>query len=175
VNPPELLVEVLPGAADVALDGLALGRGSRTVAAPPVGVHVVSVSAAGYAPERRELPPGDLGGVRVAVVLRPEGFGSGRALDYDEAEGLSFAAAFLVRSGDAHDAAEYAERAIAVDPGAALAHRARGDALDRMGDRRNAVGEWSEYLRLRPGAPDAAAVSERIARVRGDVLVPAER
>ncbi len=171
VQPPELLVEVLPRGARVSLDGRPIGEGSRSLRAPAAGEHVLGVEAEGYEPVERALPEGDLGGVRVAAALRPAGFGSARALDYDEPEGLALAAAFLLRSSSPRDAAEYAERAIALDAARALPHRVLGDALAGKGDLRRAIPEWAEYLRLSPGAPDAEAVARRIEQARGDVTV----
>jgi tetratricopeptide (TPR) repeat protein len=170
-TPEDMLVEVLPRGARVSLDGAPLGRGSRATAAPPAGEHVLSVEADGYEPGERALPDGDLAGIRVAVALRPSGFASARALDYDDADGLAAAAAFLEREGADRDAAEYAARAAALEPGLAVAHRVLGDALFRLGDGSRAVAAWSQYLRLSPDAPDAADVAERIDEARVDVTV----
>lgn len=163
---PEVLVEVLPRSADVTLDGRPLGRGGGAVPAPEPGRHVLAVAADGYEPVERTLVEEDLAGVRVAEALRPLGFAAPRALDYDDAEGLALAAAFLARRGAARDASDYAERALVLDPGVALAHRALGDAAAREGDRRRAVAAWTEYLRLAPGAPDAAEVAARVDEAR---------
>jgi tetratricopeptide (TPR) repeat protein len=164
-------VEVLPRDARLVLDGRAAGPGNRPLPAPPPGPHVLRVEREGYEPAERELPDGDLGGVRVAEALRPAGFASARALDYDDAEVLALAAAFLARQGDARDASDYAERALALDRGLALAHRALGDARLRLGDRRRAADAWTEYLRLAPGAPDVREVSSLVDEARGDVTV----
>lgn len=172
LGPPEVLVEVLPRSAEVALDGRPLGAGGRAVAAPAEGEHVVAFAAPGFEPEARALPERSAG-TRVAAALRPEGFGSARVLDYDEPEGLGLAAAFLARAGRPADAAAYAERALELEPGLAVAHRALGDARAALGDARRAVPAWAEYLRLAPDAPDAAAVARRIEAARGDVPLPA--
>lgn len=166
-----MLVEVLPRAARVSLDGRPVGEGSRTIPAPPAGEHVLGVEADGYEAAGRALPEGDLAGIRVAVALRPSGLATARALDYDDAEGLAGAAAFLARAGAHRDAADYAGRAAALDPGLALAQRILGDALYRLGDRDHAVAAWSQYVRLSPDAPDAADVSDRIDEARSDVTV----
>jgi hypothetical protein len=171
-RPVELLVEVLPRSALVALDGRALGPGSRTIPAPRPGEHRLAVQAPGFAAAERELPEGDLAGVRVAVVLRPEGFAAAGPLDYDDPEGLALAAAFMVRNGEARDALDYASRALELDRRVALAHRARGDALHRLGEEGRAAAAWDEYLRLRPDAPDAAAVGRRISEARGGAGAP---
>lgn len=166
LRPPEVLVEVLPRSARVELDGRPVGAGGGAVAAPAAGDdHVLRVSAEGYEPEERVLP-GALDGARIAAALRPSGFGAARALDYDDAPALAAAAAWLAEAGDPGDAAEYAERAIAVDPGVALAHRALGDARRRAGDEEGALAAWAEYLRRAPGAPDAAAVARRMEAAR---------
>lgn len=170
--PREVLVEVLPRAARVTLDGVALGEGSRAVPAPPAGEHVLAVAAAGFEPVERRLEERDLAGVRVAAALRPVGLETARALDYDDAEGLAVAAAWLAARGAARDAADYAGRAVALEPGLALAHRARGDALAALGDADAAVEAWGAYLRLRPDAPDAAAVEGRIERARAAEEAP---
>jgi tetratricopeptide (TPR) repeat protein len=166
-----MLVEVLPRGARVSVDGRPVGEGSRAIPAPPPGEHVLAVEADGYEAAGRPLPEGELAGVRVAVALRPAGLASTRALDYDEAEGLAAAAAFLGRVGADRDAADYAARAAALEPGLAVAQRALGDARFRLGDRPRAIAAWSEYLRLSPDAPDAAEVANRIEAARSDVVV----
>lgn len=170
-QPREMLVEVLPRGARLVLDGRPLGPGNRPLPAPPPGGHVLRVEAEGYEPAERPLPDGDLAGVRVAEVLRPAGFAAARALDYDDPAPLALAASFLARRGSARDAADYAERALALDRGNALAHRALGDAWQRLGDRRRAADAWTEYLRLAPDAPDAREVSALVDEARGDATV----
>jgi hypothetical protein len=170
VRPRELLVEVLPPGADVVLDGRPLGRGSRAVDAPAPGLHVLRVEADGYEPAERPLPEGSLAGARVAEALRPEGLATAGALDYDDPAGLAQAAAHLARPGGRpDDAVAYAERALALEPGAALAHRALGDAREALGDRVRAAASWAEYLRLAPDAADAEAVARRVEGARADV------
>lgn len=176
VEPAEVLIEVLPRNAEVELDGRALGPGSRTAPAPTgADEHVLRVRADGYSPVERVLPPGSLAGVRLAEALRPEGFGGARALEYDDAPGLAAAGAALARSGRAEDAIDYASRAAALDPRLPLAQRALGDAFAERGDAAHAAAAWGRYLQLAPGAPDAAAIADRLSRLRGDVALPVER
>ncbi len=173
LRPPEVLIEVLPRTAHVELDGRPLGAGGGTVASPRTAdEHVLRVSADGYEPEERVLAGGSLDGARIAAALRPRGFGSAGAVDYDDAAALAAAAEWLVSAGEPRDAAEYAERAIAVDPAVAVAHRALGDARARAGDPAAAVAAWAEYLRRSPGAADAAAVERKMDAARRDVRAP---
>lgn len=173
VAPPELYLEVLPRGALLELDGVAVGRGSRGVPAPPPGAHVVAASAEGFEPLERPLPAGPLDGVRVGVALRPEGFGAARALELDEPSGLAAAAAALVRAGRHRDAADYAARAVALDGRLALAQRALGDALAALGRRDEARAAWGRYLILAPDAPDRAAVERRMGEGRATFDAPA--
>jgi tetratricopeptide (TPR) repeat protein len=172
-RPPEMLVEVLPRSAWVELDGRPIGAGGGAVASPSTSdEHVLRVSADGYEPEERVLPAGSLDGARIAAALQPLGFGAARAIDYDDAPALAAAAEWLTRFGDPRDAAEYAERAIAVDPMLAAAHRSLGDARRRAGDEEGAVAAWAEYLRRAPDASDAAEVERRMEAMRRDVRIP---
>ena len=170
-RPVEVLVEVLPRSATVTLDGTPLPPGGGAVPAPPAdeGAHVLAASAEGFEPVERTLLEDDLAGARIAEVLRPRGFAAARALDYDDAEGLVLASGFLARQGRGADAVEYAERAVALAPGAPEAWRALGDAAARAGEARRAVAAWGEYLRLAPQAPDAADVAARLDEAREDV------
>jgi tetratricopeptide (TPR) repeat protein len=173
LRPSEVLVEVLPRSARVELDGRPIGAGVAATASPAAAdEHVLRFSADGYEPEERVFPAGSLDGVRIAAALRPRGFGAARVIDYDDAPALAAAAEWLAEIGDPRDAAEYAERAIAVDPGVAAAHRSLGDARRRAGDDEGAVAAWAEYLRRVPDAPDAAEVERRMGAVRRDVRLP---
>ncbi|ACL64734.1 hypothetical protein A2cp1_1390 [Anaeromyxobacter dehalogenans 2CP-1] len=166
-RPAALLVEVLPRSAEVLLDDRPLGRGARTVPVDraDAGGHVLRFRAPGFVEEAREVA-GGLAGVRVGVALRPEGWPYG-ALDLDEPRGLAAAAEALLDAGEADDAADYAARAVALEPALPEAHRALGSARAALGDRRGAAAGWGEYLRLRPDAPDAAQVAERLDALDG--------
>jgi hypothetical protein len=167
-EPAEVLVEVLPRDAEVELDGRPVGRGGMTLPAPDASVpHVVRVSADGYVPDERALPRESLAGARIGAALRPDGLG-GPPLDYDDAAGLAVAAAFLVSTGASRDAADYAERAVTLEPALPLAQRALGDAFGALGSPRRAAEAWSRYLQLAPDAPDAPDVARRLGQVRGE-------
>jgi tetratricopeptide (TPR) repeat protein len=172
-TPPEVLVEVLPRAALVALDGVALGLGARTVAVPDPGRRYrFRVSAQGFVPAEREGEGAQLAGARLGIALRPEGFGSARPLELDDGEGLAAAAALLERRGAHRPALEYAERAAEAAPEVALGQRVLGDAASALGQRRRAIDGYSAYLRLAPEAPDRVAVAARLEALRGDVALP---
>jgi len=170
--PPEVLVEVLPRAARVELDGQPAGTGSRTLPVPEATrLYRIRASAPGFEAAEVELPGEKLAGSRLGMALRPEGFGSGRRLDLDDPSGLSQAAAQLERGGRAPEAVEYAERALSLAE-VPLAHRVLGAAYARLGDRRASVRHYTDYLNLAPDAPDAAAISRALERSRGDITIP---
>ena len=172
---PELLVQVLPRHAAVALDGAPLGAGDRAVPAPAPGPHRLAVAAEGFEPVELALAGGPLDGARVGVALRPAGLGSARAVDYDEPSGLALAAAALARAGRHREALDYADRALALDGGLALAWRARGDAQAGLGRRAEARAAWGRYLELQPQAPDRGALEARIIDDRAGFDLPADR
>jgi tetratricopeptide (TPR) repeat protein len=57
--------------------------------------------------------------------------------------------------------------ALEIDPQHADATRSLGVALDRLGQEAEAVQQFRNYLELRPDAPDAAKVAERIRQAEG--------
>jgi len=172
VAPPEVLVEVLPHAARVDLDGQPLGAGSRTVPVPEATrLYKLRATAPGFEPAEVEQPGEKLAGSRLGMALRPEGFGSGRRLDLDDPTGLSHAAAQLERAGRPREAVEYAERALSLAE-VPVAHRVLGAAYARLGDRRASIRHYTDYLGLAPDAPDAAAISRALEKERGDITIP---
>jgi tetratricopeptide (TPR) repeat protein len=170
--PPEALVEVLPRAALVELDGRLLGAGSRTVPVPePTRLYKIRATAPGFEPAEVEQPGEKLAGSRLGMALRPEGFGFGRRIDLDDPSSLTLAAAQLEREGRAPEAVEYAERALSMAE-LPLAHRVLGAAYARLGDRRASIRHYADYLGLAPDAPDAAAISRALEKARGDITIP---
>ena len=59
-------------------------------------------------------------------------------------------------------AVEMLEQALAIDPVLAEAERTLAGALDQLGREEDALGHLRRYLELKPQAPDAQRVSERI-------------
>jgi tetratricopeptide (TPR) repeat protein len=175
-EPPEVFVEVLPRSAQLSVDGRALGPGARSLAVPdPTHVYVFRVSAPGFAPAERSGTGAAFAGARLGIVLRPEGFGSGRRLELDEAGGLAHAAALLERRGEHRLAVEYAERAVELAPEVAMQRKVLGTAFLALGNERRAIQEYSTYLQLAPDAPDRRQVERTVARLRGDVTIPLGR
>ncbi len=173
VSRPEVLVEVLPREAVLSVDGVAAGPGPRTVSVTePSHRYRFVATAPGFVAAAREDDGATLAGTRIALVLRPERFGSARRLDLDDAEGLA-AAALLERRGAHGPALEYAERAVEVSPDAAQAQRVLGDAALASGRTPRAIEAYSAYLRLAPAAPDHEAVARRVEGLRRDLTVPA--
>jgi predicted Zn-dependent protease len=177
VNAPEGLVEVLPRAAQVEVDGRPLGAGAAAVAVPDRRRgYRIAVRAPGFEPAEVTVPGEALAGARVGVALRPLGFGAARPLDLDDPASLSDAAALLLRSGRAPEAAEYAARAAELAPAAPTPRRLLADAHLRAGRREDALREYAAYLvHAPPDAPDRARVEERVAALRGDLVLPPER
>ncbi|MGC3997296.1 MAG: hypothetical protein QM767_07235 [Anaeromyxobacter sp.] len=158
-RPAEALVQVLPPDAQVVLDGQPLGPGDRAVPVPVTDAapHALEVTAPGYDPERRDVPPGALPGARVGVALVPEGCPG--PVELDAAEGLLRAALCLLEQGRGPEAVPYARRAVEVEPELPVARRVLGQALAAAGDWRAAADALGEYLRLAPEAPDVEAAA----------------
>jgi tetratricopeptide (TPR) repeat protein len=64
-------------------------------------------------------------------------------------------------------AVETLRQALAIDPGFADAERTLAGALDQMGQAPAALEHLKRYLELKPDAPDAADVAERIRSIEG--------
>ena len=176
VNGAEGLVEVLPRSAMVEVDGVLLGPGSRTLPVPDRrAVHRVTARAPGFETLEVRVPAALLAGGRVALVLRPEGFGVARRLELDEPTGLTAAAALLLRNGRTREGMQYAARAAELAPDLPAPHRLLGDAYLREGRKDRALDEYGAYLaHATPGAPDRAEVQARVGALRGDLTVPGE-
>ena len=69
----------------------------------------------------------------------------------------------LARLGRHADAADELHRAMQSDPLDADIHRVLAATAARRGDLRAAIASWESYLRLRPDAPDIAAVRDALA------------
>ncbi len=172
-SPAEVFVDVLPRNAQLAVDGRALGPGARTLPVPdPEHVYALQASAPGFQTAERSALGSRLSGAYLGIVLRPDGFGSARRLDLDDAAGLAQAAALLERGGRHREAIEYAERAVELAPDAPAPRRVLGTAFLAVGNRQRAIQELSAYCQLAPDAPDRAAVQKQVSTMRGDVTIP---
>ena len=73
-----------------------------------------------------------------------------------------------IRSNNESALREYS-RALEIDPGLAEAHRGRGYALEALGRRKEAGGEFVLYLRARPDADDRPIVIEHLKGITKDL------
>lgn len=170
---PEVLVEVLPQDAQVRVNGQPAGVGARPVEVGPAAT-AVEVVAQGF--EKAEFQVSDRqAGMRVGVALRPIGFGSGRALDLDDAAGLSAASGALLRQNRVAEAIQYAERAVEIAPKHGPGHRALGLALLKAPQsrrtRERAIRELSAYLTLAGDAADRRHIEKVVEGLRGDISI----
>jgi tetratricopeptide (TPR) repeat protein len=115
-------------------------------------------------PERVEVF-GDL----ASLLLRAgETERAAEALDRGRAAGFSSAAHYYslgarMFSDEQHEAAVSAfSKALEIDPALAQAERSLAAALDKLGREEAAVEHLRRYLELKPDAPEAAAIAERI-------------
>ncbi len=129
---PEVLVEVLPGRAELRVDGRLVGRGGCVLAVPdPAHTYRIAASAPGFDPAERAERGAQLDGARIGLVLRPAGMPGTREIDPDDAQALASAAEVLLGRGEDSAAGEYARRAVALAPNLAAARR----VLDAVGAR----------------------------------------
>ena len=119
---------------------------------------MLRVEAEGYEASEQALPEGALAGARIGAALRPSGFDGARVVELDAADSLAQVAAHLARRGGRpQDAIAYAERAIALEPRTALAHRALGDARAVLGDGAPRGGRLGGVSEARAGCSRRAA------------------
>jgi hypothetical protein len=168
---PEGLVEVLPRAAQLEVDGVPMGPGGRTLPVRDPGrVHRLRATAEGFEPAEVAVEGAALAGTRVGLVLRPAGFGAARALSMDEPGGLHAAASSLLRAGRAREAIEYSTRAAELTPRSAPPFRILADAWLALGARDRAARSYAAWLERAPeDAPGRADVERRLSELRGDL------
>jgi hypothetical protein len=173
-RPPEVLVDVMPKSALLAVDGVSLGAGGRIIPVPNAAhVYVLTAIAQGFTPIERTGTGTALAGGQITLVLRPEGYGEARRLDLTDSAGLAAAAVLLERRAQHREAMEYAERSLEVGPEQPLAHRVIGDAAYALKQHKRAIDAYSAYLAASPGAPDRRVVEGRVEKLRGDITIPA--
>jgi tetratricopeptide (TPR) repeat protein len=86
----------------------------------------------------------------------------GKAAGFDSAPHFYSLGARLYNSKRYEDAVAVFSEALRVDPGLAEAERSLAAALERLGRDDEARAHLRKYLELRPDAPDAAAVADRL-------------
>lgn len=169
VRPPEVYVDTLPPGALVTVDGVEIGKGPLSVPVRDESrTYHLRVTAEGFEPLEASLPGAKLAGTRHEVVLRPVGFGSERKLAAGEPAGLLQASLVLLRANRNAEALAYAEASLAAGE-SALAHRAAGDAQLRLGNRNEAVRQFSLYISLAPDAPDRKEIEKAVGLARKDI------
>jgi hypothetical protein len=176
VQAPEVYVELLPKAAQLEVDGKAVGAGTNSIPIPDTKRRYrFRATAPGYSPVEVELEGASLAGARLGLALPPQGYGTARTIDFDDPKGLARASQLTLEAGRAEDAVDYARRAIAVQRDAAPPYRALGSALLKLGRHREAADAFTTYLTLAPTAPDAKAIRSMVEKARGDLTMPAEK
>ncbi len=169
VRPPEVYVDTLPPGAIVSVDGVEIGKGPLSVPIRDESrSYLVRVTAEGFEPLEASLPGAKLAGTRHEVVLRPQGFGSERKLAAGEPAGLLQAAFVLLRANRNAEALAYAEASLAAGE-SALAHRTAGYAQLRLGNRNEAVRQFSLYISLAPEAADRKDIEKAVGLARKDI------
>ena len=107
-------------------------------------------------------------------MLRPEGFGSQRTLEAGEPAGLLQAAVALLRANRPEDALAFAKASILAGD-SPQGHKVAGQAYRKLGDRGQAMKEYTMYLSMMPDAPDCKAIEEAIAATSKDIdMTPAK-
>lgn len=168
---PEVYVEVLPAKATLVVDGREIGTGSHSVQLPERRAYTIKVTAPGFAAAEASHPYEHLAGARIGIGLVPEGFGTGRSFDVDDAGALCTAASALAKKARFAEAAEYAERARDIDKKDARARRILGAVYAKLNRRADAVREYSIFVEIAPDGPEVEAAKKYIAAARGDVEV----
>jgi tetratricopeptide (TPR) repeat protein len=175
VRPPEVYVDTLPPGALVTVDGVEIGKGPLSVPVRDESrTYLVRVAAPGFDPVEVSLPGARLAGTRHEVVLRPVGFGTQRKLAAGEPAGLLQAALVLLRADRNAEALAYARASLAAGE-SALAHRAAGDAQLKLGNRNEAIREYSLYISLAPEAPDRKEIEKAVGLARRDIQMTAPK
>jgi tetratricopeptide (TPR) repeat protein len=172
VTPPEVYVDLLPSGAMLELDGKRLGPGSQSIQVRDrARTYKIKASAKGFGAIEVALPGEKLVGARIGIVLPPDGYGTARHLDFDDARSLAAAGGILLKSDRPGEALEYAERAVQVNPEHGPAYHVLGFAYRKLEKRKKSIDAWVRYLELEPKGPDAAAIRQEVERARGDLTI----
>lgn len=166
----ELYVDSVPHGAAVSFEGVPAGRTPVSLALPAAGRNpgplTVRIERIGFRPETRtvlgEAPPDKL----VVVLLPALANGPSQAPALDDAEGFYGLGKLLVDARRCRDAMEYLDRALALEPRHALAHRERGGCFLDLGEAELAIDPLARYLLLAPEAADAAQIQSQLDGLR---------
>jgi tetratricopeptide (TPR) repeat protein len=168
-------VETLPIGALVAVNGTDVGLGPLAFPVrDEARSYAIRVTAAGFEPLDLTVVGSKVTGARLDLVLRPEGFGSQRKLEAGEPAGLLQAALALLRANRPKDALAFAKASIAAGD-SPQGHKVAGQAYRKLGNRDQAVKEYTMYLSMMPDAPDRKAIEEAITATSKDIdMTPAK-
>lgn len=175
VQPPVVYVETLPVGAHVSVDGVSVGLGPLAFPVrDEARSYAIRVTSEGFEPLDLSVVGAKAAGARLDLVLRPAGFGSQRKLEAGEPAGLLQAALALLRANRPKDALAFAKASIAAGD-SAQGHKVAGQAYRKLGDRGQAVKEYTMYLSMSPDAPDRKAIEEAITATSKDIdMAPAK-
>lgn len=115
-------------------------------------------------PERGNVY-GDLASLYIRadrVEAAVDALGRGKAVGFSSADHYYSLGARLYKSEMYEQAVVMLTEALAVDPAMAEAERSLAASLERLGREAEALEHLRRYLELRPDAPDAAVVAERL-------------
>lgn len=166
----EVYVDSVPQGAAVSFEGTPVGRTPLSLALPAAGRQpgplAVRLEKIGFRPETRTItgaaPPDKL----VVVLLPVVAHGPSVAPPLDDADGFYELGKLLVDARRCRDAMEYLDRALAIEPRHALAHRERGGCFLDLGEAELAIDPLARYLLLAPDAPDAAQIQAQLDGLR---------
>jgi tetratricopeptide (TPR) repeat protein len=168
---PELTVHTVPEGAEVFRDGRSLGLAPVLI---PIrrGDAQLNLEAhlGGYLPAKATLDGAGLrqaGGGETWLALKADTMGTDTPeLDASKPADLERGGIALTKAKRCPEAMQFFDRALAVDPRFARAHRDKGRCLAKQKKFDQAVIELEKYLNQDSDAPDVAKVADDVERYR---------